>query len=72
MATSRGSLSTAWLRNDGIRVICVSIRNNRYTTDFTGERRGVLRTPAFSLAGQLTRWIERNYATLQRLIYGLS
>lgn len=71
VATSHGSSAPSRPRNDGIMVIRVSIRNHRYTTDFIGVRRGVLRPPAVGVAGQLTRWIESNYSTLQRLIYGL-
>ncbi|MDP6372222.1 MAG: hypothetical protein QF463_10815 [Vicinamibacterales bacterium] len=70
VATSRISFLGSW-RDPGIAIIRVTIRNHDYTTDFIGERRGVLRSPAFALAGQLTRWIDGNYAMIQRLIYGL-
>ena len=70
VATSHGSSAPSRPRNDNIMVIRVSILNHRYTTDFIGVRRGVLRPPPVGVAGQLTRWIESNYATLQRLIYG--
>ena len=71
VATSRGSSAPWQPRNDGVMVIRVSIRNHHYTTDFIGIHRGILRPPVVGVAGQLTRWIESNYPTLQRLIYGL-
>ncbi len=66
VATSRGSDMASRPRDDRILVVRLSIRHDSYTTDFIGERRGVLRTAAFDVAGQLKRWIESNYAILRR------
>ena len=59
-------------RRERVIVTQLSVRNNDFTMHLLGQRRGsILLSPARMVAAAMEEWVETNYPTLLRIIYGL-